>query len=222
MSTGPEGRPPGDVPQPSPEELVREARAGSESSYAALIERFQRPLYQYLRLRLQSAGDAEELVHETFVRAWRNLDRYDETWRVSTWLFTIARREAVSFLRRRHPTHPAEGAAVAFDPRPEPMAALVAEEGREALWDLARRLLSGDQFDALWLRYAEDLTPREIAQVHQRDASAVRVMLFRARQSLAHHLRAESPPTDDASAHGLPRANGVRHVPTIRRTARGA
>jgi RNA polymerase sigma-70 factor (ECF subfamily) len=178
---------------PTPEELVRDARAGSEASFAELVGRFQNPLYHFLRLRTHSAADAEELAHETFVRAWRNLHRYDETWRFSTWLYTIARREAVSFHRRRRTTAATGPENVAFDPRPEPIASLCAEEGRGALWGLARRVLSGEQFDALWLRYAEDLTPREIAAVSQKDASAVRVQLFRARKVLARHLMAETP-----------------------------
>ena len=88
-------------PEDSPEALVHALRAGAPGSFAALVGRFQKPLYQYLRLRARSAGDAEEILHETFVRAWRHLDRYDDRWRVSTWLYTIARRQTASFYRRR-------------------------------------------------------------------------------------------------------------------------
>jgi RNA polymerase sigma-70 factor (ECF subfamily) len=187
----------GDATEPSAEELARDARAGSEASYATLVGLFQKPLYQYLRFRTQSAADAEELVHESFVRAWRNLERYDERWRFSTWLYTIARREAASFHRRRRINTAPDGMPIAFDPCPEPVMALGDAEVRGALWDLARRLLSVEQFDALWLRYAEDLTPREIAAVFDRDASSVRVLLFRARRSLAAHLQQE--PADEIS-----------------------
>lgn len=192
----PDGEPADPVSETSPEELARASRAGSEASYAALVNRFQNPLYQFLLLRTRSAADAEELAHETFVRAWRNLARYDDTWRFSTWLYTIARREAVSFYRRQKAVDDTGDARIAFDPRPEPIVALSDMEGRSALWGLARRVLNHEQFDALWLRYAEDLTPREIAAAFDRDASGIRVLLFRARRILAQHLH-----EDGAQAH---------------------
>lgn len=217
MSPGQGRRHERDAAEPSPEELARASRAGSEASYAALVGMFQGPLYQFLRFRTPSDADAEEIVHETFVRAWRNLDRYDETWRFSTWLYTIARREAASFHRRRKTTTAPDGVPIALDPRPEPVMALCDAESHGALWGLARRLLSGEQFDALWLRYAEDLTPREIAAVIDRDASSVRVLLFRARRSLAEHLQQDSGATASATT-ATPRPT-VRHP---RQRVRGA
>ncbi len=175
---------------------MRATRAGAPGSFASLVGRFQKPLYQYLRLRTRSAGDAEELVHETFVRAWRHLDRYDDRWRVSTWLYTIARRQTASFYRRRADAPSSDELPVAFDPRPDPASALCAAEDRGELWDLARRLLASESFDALWLRYAEDLAPREIGRVLDRDAASVRVLLHRARRTLAEHLERADEETD--------------------------
>ncbi len=177
----------------SPEELARLAQAGSSASYAELVGRFQKPLYQFLRYRTQSAADAEEVAHESFVRAWQNLERYDERWRFSTWLYTIARREAASFYRQAQSHGTERNTRPVYDPAPEPVQAMAAEEGRGQLWDLARQVLSTEQFDALWLRYAEDLSPQEIAQTLDRDPSAVRVMLFRARKLLARHLSNHLP-----------------------------
>ena len=168
-----------------------------QSWCAASCPQAQKPLFQFLRLRTRSAADAEEVAHESFVRAWKNLERYDDRWRFSTWLYTIARREAASFYRqaRRHAGQHGSGHASSprVDPAPEPVQALAAEESRGQLWDLARQVLSTDQFDALWLRYAEDLSPQEIARTLDRDPSAVRVMLFRARKLLARHRSNHQP-----------------------------
>jgi DNA-directed RNA polymerase specialized sigma24 family protein len=51
-------------------------------------------------------------------------------------------------------------------------------------------MLTEEQHTALWLRYAEELSPREVARVLERSEVSVRVMLFRARQALAPHAHA--------------------------------
>jgi RNA polymerase sigma-70 factor (ECF subfamily) len=182
--------------RPSAEELARESQAGSCASFDQLVGRFQRPLYQFLKLRARSEADAEELAHETFVRAWTHIDTYDSRWRFSTWLYTIARRETASYYRRE--ARRVDGvvgtnadARMAFDPRPEPVQTMCADERHKRIWELASRVLGDDSFTALWLRYAEDLTPREIGHSLERPATAVRVLLFRARRTLSHHLQDE-------------------------------
>ena len=83
--------------------------------------------------------------------------------------------------------------------QPEGVALLLGEDARtelrRGLWDLAARVLSEEQRDALWLRYAEDLPPLEIARVLDRRPSTVRVLLFRARARLAEHLPAPDAAT---------------------------
>ena len=182
-----------DESRPSAEELARDSQAGSSASFGQLVGRFQRPLYQFLKLRARSEADAEELAHETFVRAWQFIDRYDSRWRFSTWLYTIARRETASFYRRdaRRIDGAGHDGLVAFDPRPEPVQTMCVEERHQRIWELASRVLSDEAFTALWLRYAEDLTPREISRSLERPAAAVRVLLFRARRTLSHHLEGE-------------------------------
>ena len=100
-ATSPNGARPTD--EPTPEELACLAQAGSSESFARLVERFTDPLYNFLALRTPNPADAEELVQETFLRAWHRLDRYDREWRFSTWIFTIAKRLATSGWRRARP-----------------------------------------------------------------------------------------------------------------------
>ena len=73
-------------------ELVNAAKKGDESAASQLIRVLQGPLYSYL-LRLCHKPDlAEELTQESLYRAILHIDRYDPRWRISTWVFTIARR----------------------------------------------------------------------------------------------------------------------------------
>jgi RNA polymerase sigma-70 factor (ECF subfamily) len=72
----------------------------------------------------------------------------------------------------------------------DPAELLARQEERQGLWGLARRRLPEAQFQALWLRYAEDLSVAGIAQVLHKTQTHVKVLLFRARRVLARELKA--------------------------------
>lgn len=83
--------------------LIREAVAGDRRAAGALIEAHQQPLYAYL-LRMSSRPElAEDIVQEAFVRVLANLDRFDDRYRFSTWLFTIAKRLYVNYCQKHAP-----------------------------------------------------------------------------------------------------------------------
>ena len=168
--------------------------------------RLQRPLFRFLLLHTGSTADAEELTQETFLRAWQSLARYDDRWRFTTWLYTIARRLAASHYRiqSRQQTVPVPDDLDSG--MLDPSRAIASAEQRHNLWDLASRVLSQDQRAALWLRYAEDMEPQDIARVMGKGAGQLRVTLFRARRTLARHLQPahHGQPTDHLSPAPCP------------------
>ncbi|MCZ6597019.1 MAG: sigma-70 family RNA polymerase sigma factor [Planctomycetota bacterium] len=190
---------------PTAEELAAAAQAGSKDGFTRLVERFEGPLYNFVLLRIGDAGEAEELVQETFLRAWSRIGSYRPRWRFATWLFTIARRLAASHHRVRRP-RPTSGAALdaLTTGGGDPSSALDDREERSRVWDLAKRVLTEDQRSALWLRYAEDLSVQEIAEVLGRRTSTVRVLMFRARARLAEHLEPERVAGSSAPAATVP------------------
>src|SRR4051812_25411358 len=74
---------------------------GCKDCFEELVRRFQSPLLHFLTRRLSSQHDAEDLVQETFLTAYRSLGQYDSSSRFSTWVFTIANRLAISSRRGR-------------------------------------------------------------------------------------------------------------------------
>jgi len=183
----------------SDEELARRAREGSSDAFSALVQRFERPLLRFLCLRTGRVEDSEELVQETFLRAWHNLERYDPTRRFATWLYTIAKRLAISHQRRsRGAQLGVEALSDRAAAEPDPHTSASEREESLELWSLAARVLGQEERSALWLRYGEDLTPAEIAQVLGRRQVTVRVLLFRAREKLARHFDA-----GDTDAQGM-------------------
>jgi RNA polymerase sigma-70 factor (ECF subfamily) len=158
-----------------------------DACFEELVRRFQVSLLHFLIRRTGSRQDAEDLVQETFLVAYRNLARYRSSWRFGTWLFTIASRLASSAKRRRLPD--AYRARKAHQPRDSgPLANAQVNELRDTLWEAARRNLDGDAFTALWLSYVESMPAEEIGRVLGRNANAVRILLHRARARLAERL----------------------------------
>jgi len=83
--------------------LIRRARRGDAAAIEALIRSHQEPLYAFM-LRLSGRPDvALDMVQEAFVRVIRSIDRFDERFRFSTWLFTIARRLYVNYMQKLKP-----------------------------------------------------------------------------------------------------------------------
>ncbi len=169
---------------PSDEELARRAQEGCTASFEELVRRFQVPLLHFLR-RWTSTEEAEDLVQDTFIRAYRNLHRYRPTARLATWLFTIARRLSINRQRKRRPVADSPTLEYAEGDAPPPGQIVAEQESRRRLWDLADEVLSERQRTVLWLYYVEDMSVGEVAQVVGHSRGAVKTMLFRARRKLS-------------------------------------
>ena len=180
----------------SDEDLAVQAQAGSVTSFEELVLRHEKRVFHFLCLRTRQTQDAEDLTQRTFIAAYRAIGRYKPRYRFVTWLFTIARRQAISHFRARRPVEPLKAHPV--DGR-MPDRGIVAREEWGRLWSLARDVLPENQLAALWLCYAEDLTMKEIAAAMNKTVTHVKVLLHRARKGLAaalrnHPMESEPPP----------------------------
>jgi len=88
----------------SDEELVRRARSRDEAAVRILTRRHNRRLYRIARSILRNESEAEDVVQETYVRAFGRLDSFRAESSFTTWITRIAMNEALGRLRRRRPT----------------------------------------------------------------------------------------------------------------------
>lgn len=160
---------------------------GSHAAFGELVERYQERLLRFLIARSPSREDAEDALQEAFVNAFRYLESYDPRWRFSTWLYRIAGRDASRIAARRQHAGEEE-----WRDAVDPLEACIAASRRENLWLTAKRQLSPEAFDAMWLRYAEDLPVSEVARAMARPETWTRVVLLRARRRLEKALRGET------------------------------
>ena len=180
----------------SDEELARQVQAGSESGFEELITRYEARIYRFVANSCRSPADAQEVTQEVFVNAYLKLGQFDSARCFATWLFTIARRKCIDRHRAWRPEFGVRAAEAADES--DPSVLLAQREAEQGIWEIARTSLSELQFQALWLRYAEEMTIAEIAAVLRRTQTHVKVLMFRARTSLGPAL-ARSRALDEAN-----------------------
>jgi len=82
--------------------LIAETLNGDIRAFEEIVELYKNKLFSFLMKMTCSRQDAEELLQEVFVRAYNNLDKYDEKFMFSTWIYRIALNICRSFLKKRN------------------------------------------------------------------------------------------------------------------------
>jgi RNA polymerase sigma-70 factor (ECF subfamily) len=158
-------------------------QAGDREAFGQIVRRHTDRIHGFLVRWTGNVQDAEDLTQETFLKAYLGVARFAAGRPFLPWLFTIARRTAVSHLRRARPTEP----LTPNTPEPvagdDPAAQSAVSDERAALWDLARRL-KPRQYEVLWLHYGEGFAVADVARIMGLTSIHVKVLLHRARTRL--------------------------------------
>jgi RNA polymerase sigma-70 factor (ECF subfamily) len=165
--------------------LIDRARRGSAEAFSDLVGQYRPGLMRFLLTRSASYADAEDALQDTLINAYRYLNSYDQRWRFSTWLYRIAINNAA---RLRRPE--TVGLGDLSDVESDPLTQCIADSERENLWLAARRVLSDEVYTAMWLRYVEDMSVKDIATVLERTVSWTKVNLMRGRKTLDREMHA--------------------------------
>jgi RNA polymerase sigma-70 factor (ECF subfamily) len=179
--------------EPAEEVIVRAAQAGARVALEQLVARHKGPLYVLCRGVLGSAEDAEDAVQETFLRAFRSLDRFRGGSAFRTWLYRIALNVCLRWKSSRPPTEPwNEDGSPCPDLGPSPESiALRHLRVAEALRSLLPRHRA-----LLLLREFEGWSVPEIAEALGWKEKRVRNELYKARLALAEWRRRDAEGDD--------------------------
>ncbi|HEX5483856.1 MAG TPA: sigma-70 family RNA polymerase sigma factor [Terriglobia bacterium] len=179
-------------------ELVAGAKAGNQEAFESLVGLYERKIYR-LALRLTgNAEDAEDVLQETFLKAYEHLPDFRQDSRFYTWLVRIAVNEGLMKLRKRRSdrSEPLEDAVDEdgqvmprefrdWKPNPEQQ---VGQEEMEAILLRAAEALPPSLRAVFFLRDVEELSTEETAEMLNLTAGAVKARLFRARLQLREEL----------------------------------
>ena len=181
------------------EELVAAAKNGDELGFESLTKRHQRRIFalafRYTRVR----EDAEDIVQETFQKAFVHLQKFEGKSSFSTWLTRIAINEALMSLRRRRALHevPADDSngdhggtlgSDLTDASPGPEATYLQKEKARIVSAAIRQLRPGMR-RAVELRELGELSTRETAGLMGLSVAAIKARVFHARKELGKALR---------------------------------
>lgn len=165
--------------QPSDEDeetwLVERARTDPRA-FTDLYRKYALPVYRYLYSRAGSLSDAEDLTSQVFLEALENIRRYRPTCSFAAWLFTIARRRAIDFYRRKRPVQSLSEEI--SDAQADPLARLIQNDDLSQLAGLVVALGDEDR-ELIRLRFAGRLSFVAMGEVLGRSPDAVRMALQR-------------------------------------------
>ena len=169
--------------------LIDAFRQGDEFAFVTLYDRYKGAVYAYCAKMLLDRAQAEDLLQETFARAYEHRERLLSSTSFKAWLFTIARNQCLNVLRKRGrevgfaedaPEPPSHGAT--------PFANLLKSE-QTALVTKTLGQLSPSYREVIVLREYQNLSYDEIASVTKSTVSAVKSRLFKARRQIGVLLR---------------------------------
>jgi RNA polymerase sigma-70 factor (ECF subfamily) len=175
------------------------AGVASEREFRELVEPYRRALEIHCYRMLGSRHDAEDLMQETLLRAWRSFDRFEGRAAVSTWLYRIATNACLDEIERRprraQPVvepYPDDRLAEAASPIADPAARYALREGMELALLTAIQRLPGRQRAVLILRDVLGWSGPEVADLLETSVAAVNGALQRARSTIDGAVPASS------------------------------
>ncbi len=170
------------------EEIIQRAKGGDSKAFDMLYNAYFTPLYRYVYIRLKTREDAEDVVQDTFLKAYKALPRYEHTRdSMLPYLFTIARNLLINHTKKKRPDtfagedidrHADEGKTSDF------------AEGRERSEELvvAMEVLTESEREVIELKFFGERTYLEIAELLDKREDAVRQHVARAMKKMREVL----------------------------------
>lgn len=181
-------------------EVMLRVKAGDEPAFAYLVQKYRRPMVNFMYRTARNAAVAEDLAQEVFLRVYRSRESYEASAKFTTWLYRIATNLAVNYTRdTRHERaentvsleEPDQNTGLTVD---VPDDSLTVEEmmlRRERMAAIRRRVqaLPERQKMAVIMHKYQQMDYRQIADILKLSESATKSLLFRAYETLRTQLR---------------------------------
>lgn len=170
------------------EVLVGRCRNRDHAAFAALVNRYQRPIFNAAYRVLGNSDDADEVAQIVFLRVLERLEDYDSKYKFFSWIYRIAINESIDLLRRNRREEPLDdGIELADEASAGPEQQYQDRQRSERM----QRVLMGMSVDdrvVLTLRHFAEMSYREIAEVVGTEEKTVKSRIFEARQRMGELL----------------------------------
>lgn len=180
------------------EQLITRALTGDQKAYELLLVRHRKAIFHVVTKIVRNKEEAQDLVQETFMKAFNALASYRSEYRFSTWLYKIAANCAIDFVRKK------KIEALSLDRPIETKDGQVEIELPDRTWDPERDLVRKQKLrsideaieslpdkyrEVIIYRHKDDMSYEEIAGVLETPVGTVKARIFRARELLKKKLR---------------------------------
>ncbi|CAM4491677.1 RNA polymerase sigma factor SigW [Paenibacillus tarimensis] len=180
--------------------LARLALKGDQRAFAEIVGLYQDKLYHMAYRMLNNRQEAEDAVQDTFLRVYKNLDRYDENMKFSTWIYRIATNLCIDRLRKRKPSYSLDAESNEHEgldgysmipsdnrtPESETLLSEVQQTIHKAIDTLPAKYKT-----VMILRYLQELSLQEIGDVLDMPVTTVKTRVHRGREFLRKRLERE-------------------------------
>ena len=171
------------------QELVKRAKGGEAEAFGSLYDYYLPKIYRFVLLKVSHREEAEDLTHQTFLKALHNINQYDfRGHSFGSWLYRIARNAVIDRHRKSNPVFSLDDLTLdipARDRSPEELTESRIES--EALLEAIRELKEIEQ-EVLLMRFVEELSTKEVARIVKKTEGAVKLIQHRALKNLAKIL----------------------------------
>lgn len=179
----------------SDEQLGLLVQQGDTEKFGLLVDRYQKKLLRYGRKFLLSTENIEDLVQDTFIKTYQNIQSFDSKQKFSSWIYRIAHNTFINAIKRKslNPIYLLNLDTFIPHLAYEDTAAREREQKEiKAVLDSSMDQLSAHYREILVLYYYEELSYKEIADILRLPVGTVGIRLKRARQQLQKLLPKDS------------------------------
>ncbi|WP_417356814.1 RNA polymerase sigma factor [Flavobacterium sp.] len=174
---------------------IEKAKKGDQVAFTFLLDFFWNEVYGFMLKRTQNETDTEDIVIETFAKAFDRIATYNPEYAFNTWLIAIAKNVHIDLLRKKKSSlfieitdEQNQQAYNIADSSPTAEDELIKEQNLSSLLECIKQLKSHYQ-EVIQLRYFQELSYQEIAEQLNEPLNNIKVKLLRAKKLLADIIR---------------------------------
>lgn len=173
----------------SDRDLIARIAKRDSAALRALYMAHNVRIYRFVLRLARNETLAEDVVSETFLKVWQKAASFEGQARVSTWLLTIARNEAISVLRKKTEAPLDDQAAAEQEDESDTQEIATAKKDKGAVMRICIDKLSPAHREIIDLVYYQDRSVAEIAEILDIPENTVKTRVFHARKQLSEHFR---------------------------------
>jgi RNA polymerase sigma-70 factor (ECF subfamily) len=181
-------------------DVMLRAKAGDDAAFEYLVQKYRRPMVNFMYRMAHNAAAAEDLAQEVFLRVYRSRTGYEASAKFTTWLYRIATNLAVNHARDTRPERPEHMASLdepdqetgatmdVADSNPSAEQAMLQRERLAAIRQRVQALPERQRMAVVMHKY-QQMDYKQIAEVLKLSESATKSLLFRAYETLRGQLK---------------------------------